>query len=77
MFLFGLSVARQDNRGLCAQTLENSVRQFAITFLGLIGSNPQFEGAFRRLFQCQVCRHRIEIDRNSFATKVHSVFAIF
>src|SRR5271165_1559450 len=28
-----------------------SVRQFAITFLGLIGSNPQFEGAFRRLQQ--------------------------
>jgi hypothetical protein len=26
--------------GLYAQTLENSVRQFAITFLGLIGSNP-------------------------------------
>ena len=25
--------------GLYAQTLENSVRQFAITFLGLIGSN--------------------------------------
>ena len=35
--------------GLYAQTLENSVSQFAITFLGLIGSNPQFEGAFRRL----------------------------
>jgi hypothetical protein len=34
--------------GLYAQTLENSVRQFAITFLGLIGSNPQFEGAFGR-----------------------------
>jgi len=31
--------------GLYAQTLENSVRQFAITFLGLIGSNPQFEGS--------------------------------
>ena len=28
------------NKGLYAQTLENSVRQFAITFLGLIGSNP-------------------------------------
>ena len=27
-------------KGLYAQTLENSVRQFAITFLGLIGSNP-------------------------------------
>jgi hypothetical protein len=27
-------------QGLYAQTLENSVRQFAITFLGLIGSNP-------------------------------------
>ena len=26
--------------GLYAQTPENSVRQFAITFLGLIGSNP-------------------------------------
>jgi Resolvase, N terminal domain len=26
---------------LYAQTLENSVRQFAITFLGLIGLNPQ------------------------------------
>jgi hypothetical protein len=34
--------------GLHAQTLENSVRQFAITFLGLIGSDPQFEGAFGR-----------------------------
>jgi hypothetical protein len=57
------------NQGLYAQTLENSVRQFAATFLGLIGSNPQFEGAFVAFFQCQVCQHRIEIDRNSSATK--------
>src|ERR1700752_1792706 len=52
-------------KGLYAQTLENSVRQFAITFLGLIGSNPQFEGAFRRLLPVPVLAgpHR---DRSEF-----------
>jgi len=45
----GVNPGKLPELGLYAQTLENSVRQFAITFLGLIGSNPQFEGAFRRL----------------------------
>jgi hypothetical protein len=38
--LFQMSILWRASMGLYAQTLENSVRQFAITFLGLIGSNP-------------------------------------
>jgi hypothetical protein len=64
-------------KGLYAQTLENSVRQFAITFLGLIGSNPQFEGAFRRLLPVPglPASHR---DRSEFfCHKRYTLFSLF
>src|SRR5271165_6372876 len=63
--------------GLYAQTLENSVRQFAITFLCLIGSNPQFEGAFRRLLPVPglPASHR---DRSEFfCHKRYTLFSLF
>ena len=63
--------------GLYAQTLENSVRQFAITFLGLIGSNPQFEEAFRRLLPVPdlPASHR---DRSEFFWhKRYTLFSLF
>ena len=50
-------------------SLENSVRQFSMTFLNLIGSDPQWLVALVHFFQRQVSHHRIEIDRNSVATK--------
>ena len=37
---YNTSVPSEPQMGLYAQTLENSVTQFAITFLGLLGSNP-------------------------------------
>ena len=48
---------------------ENSVRPFRTTFLGLMESNPQLEGALFGFFERQVCQDRIEIDRNSPSTK--------
>jgi len=73
-----VNISRRLNlRGLYAQTLEHSVRQFAITFPGLIGSNPQFEGACRRLLPVPglPASHR---DRSEFfCHKRYTLFSLF
>src|SRR6266436_5912886 len=53
------------------------VRQFAITFLGLIGSNPQFEGGFRRLLPVPGLPASHPDRSEFFCHKRYTLFSLF